>query len=141
MSSANKNKIAQSSGENESYFHHTAIGVKRHYSQSCQEPFENPYIKRHKVGMNLFDHMFPTPNQQLEMLTVCFENLYEEQNVESFTLKVRCILNDISSEVKTNPNQPFIFQVAPNQYLHTCLAPFKTDQCQLFTIQQRITNR
>ena len=35
MSSANKNKIAQSSGENESYFHHTAIGVKRHYSQSC----------------------------------------------------------------------------------------------------------
>ena len=91
--------------------------------------------------MNLFDQMFPNPNQQLEMLTVCFENLYEEQNMESFTLKVCCILNDISSEIKTNPNQPFIFQVAPNEYLHTCLAPFKTDQCQLFTIQQRITER
>ena len=108
-SSANKDKIAQSSGENKSYFHHTAIGVKRHYSQSCQELFENPYIKRHKVGMNLFDQVFPTPNQQLEMLTVFFENLYKEQNVTSFILKVRRILNDISSEIKTNPNQPFIF--------------------------------
>ena len=56
-------------------------------------------------------------------------------------MKVRRILNDISSEVKTNPNQPFIIQVAPNQYLHTCLAPFKTDQCELFTIQQRIPER
>ena len=85
--------------------------------------------------------MFPTPDQQLEMLTVCFENLYEEQNVESFTLKVCHILNDILSELKTNPNQPFVFEVAPNQYLHTCLAPFKTDQCVLFTIQHRKTNR
>ena len=135
MSPANKNKIAQSSGEKKSYFHHTAIGLKRHYAQSCQEPFENPYIKRKKVEMNLLDQMYPTPDQQLEMLTVYFDNLYEEQNVEAFTLTVRRILNDISSEVKTNPNQPFIFQVAPNQYLHTCLAPFKTDQCQLFSIQ------
>ena len=57
--------------------------------------------------------MYPTPDQQLEMLTVYFDNLYEEQNVETFTLKVRRILNDIPSKVKTNPNQLFIFKLLP----------------------------
>ena len=141
MSAANKNTIVQSSGENKSYFHQTAIHVKRHYSQSCQDQFENPYTKKQKVAMNLLDHIFPTPNQQLDMLSFCFEQYYIEQKVELFTLKVCRILNDILSEIKTNPNQPFVFEVAPNQYLHTCLAPFKTDQCALFTIQHRKTDR
>ena len=49
MSAANKNTIVQSSGENKSYFHQTAIHVKRHYSQSCQDQFENPYTKNKKL--------------------------------------------------------------------------------------------
>ena len=60
--------------------------------------------------------------------------------MELFTLQVCHILNDILSEFKTNPNKPF-FEAAPNQYLHTCLAPFKTNQCELFTIQHRKINR
>ena len=49
MSPANKNKIVQSSEANKSYFDQTAIHVKRHYSQSCQDPFENPYTKNKKL--------------------------------------------------------------------------------------------
>ena len=54
--------------------------------------------------MNLLDHIFPNPSQQLDMLSSCFEQYYIEQKVELFALKVCCILNDILSEFKTYPN-------------------------------------
>ena len=108
--------------------------MKRHHSESCKDQFENPYTKRQKCATNLLDNIFLNPSQQLEIISLCYEEYYIKQNMKPCTLKVCPILNYIPSEVKTNLNQPFVFEVSPNQYLHTYLAVYKTDQCELFTI-------